>query len=326
MKRTEIVFNIQRFSLHDGPGIRTTVFLKGCAMSCFWCHNPEGQNPRPEIRFHAERCIHCGQCVIACPNHAHEMRDGVHVFVRDRCNLSGDCVETCYSQALQLEGRAMTVDEVMKEVLFDKPFYESSGGGLTLSGGEPALSKEFAREILERCKENDLHTAIETCGEVPWSSLEAILPFTDLIMMDLKQLGVGKHQQVTGHSNSRILENARRLALTDKPVIFRTPVVPTVNDTEEAIGEIAAFIRTLTELRRERFTTMNGNAGIRYELLQFHKMAADKYAGLGKEYQAATLAPPTKEKMNELTTIAQRSGIEVTCRQGTVQHTGEDGQ
>ena len=326
MNKSDIVFNIQRFSLHDGPGIRTTVFLKGCAMSCFWCHNPEGQNPRPELRFIAERCIHCGQCVAACPTHAHVMHQGVHTFLRERCDLTGRCLETCYSGALQLEGRAMTVEQVVNEVLLDKPFYDSSGGGVTLSGGEPALDKEFARELLQQCKTNGLHTAIETCGEVPWTSLEALLPFTDLIMMDLKQFSTGRHQHVTGHANTRILENARRLALTEKPLLFRTPVVPTVNDTENDIGDIAAFIRTLVESRREKFTTLNGSAGISYELLQFHKMAADKYAGLGKEYQAATLTPPSKEKMHALTAAAQRHGIEVFCRQAAAPTTREDGE
>lgn len=314
VRTADIIFNIQRFCLHDGPGIRTTVFLKGCSMSCFWCHNPEGQEPQPELRFVAERCIHCGQCVVACPNHAHEMRNGAHLFLRERCDLSGRCVETCYSGALQLEGQSMTVDQVLAEVLVDKPFYNASGGGVTLSGGEPALSQDFARAILERCKSNGLHTAIETCGEVPWPSLEALLPFTDLFMMDLKLFSTDKHRRITSHSNDRILANARQLALTEKPLIFRTPVVPAVNDTEEEISEIAAFVRDLIEMRKERHAITNGTAGIRYELLSFHKMAADKYAGLGKEYKAAAITPPTRERMNDLAEAAKRLGIEVIGR------------
>lgn len=311
MKPTDIVFNIQRFSIHDGPGIRTTVFLKGCSMNCFWCHNPEGQHPGPDLRYIAQRCIHCGQCVIACPNHAHELHNGLHVFLRERCELSGCCVETCYSGALEFEGRVMTVDQVMREVLADRVFYDASGGGVTLSGGEPALSKDFALEILRECKRERLHTAIETCGEAPWTSLEALLPFTDLFMMDLKQLSPDKHRSATGHANDRILANAQTLAQTDKPLIFRTPVVPTVNDTDEEIANIASFVRELVELRRKRRISMNGSTGIQYELLPFHKMAADKYAGLGKEYRAADLTPPGKEKMKQLAETAKRHGVDV---------------
>lgn len=312
MNTTDIVFNIQRFSLHDGPGIRTTVFLKGCSMRCFWCHNPEGQHPEPELRYFPERCIACGQCVISCPNHAHEMHDGTHIFLREHCELSGKCIETCFSRALQLEGRAMTVDEVMSEILSDRPFYESSGGGVTLSGGEPALSKDFALEILDRCKTHGLHTAIETCGEVPWASLEALLPSTDLIMMDLKHLDESKHQLATGHSNERILSNARRLASSGKTIIFRTPIVPSVNDSEEEIAQIAAFVRELINVRNSE--RQNGSEEIRYELLAFHKLASGKYSSLGLEYKAHNVEPPTKERMTLLLDVARRSGIRASMR------------
>jgi pyruvate formate lyase activating enzyme len=312
MNTADVVFNIQRFSLHDGPGIRTTVFLKGCSMSCFWCHNPEGQHPEQELRYVPERCIACGQCVLSCPNHAHEMLDGKHLFLRDRCDLSGACVETCYSRALQMEGRVMTVSQVMEEILSDKPFYESSGGGVTLSGGEPALNKDFARDILEQCKNHRLHTAIETCGEVPWSSLEALLPFTDLIMMDIKHVDAVKHELATGQSNERILSNARRLASSGKKIIFRTPVVPSVNDTEEEIGQIAGFIRELIGLRRSAHQNENGE--ISYELLAFHKLAAGKYASLGLDYKARDVEPPTKERMTALLEAARCSGIDVSMR------------
>jgi pyruvate formate lyase activating enzyme len=311
MHIADVVFNIQRFSLHDGPGIRTTVFLKGCSMRCFWCHNPEGQHPEPELRYYAERCIACGQCVISCPYHAHELYERAHVFHRDRCALSGDCVDTCFSNALQMEGRSMTVDQVMAEILADKPFYDSSGGGVTLSGGEPALSKDFAVEILMQCRNNRLHTAVETCGEIPWPSLEALLPFTNLVMMDLKHLDDGKHRLATGQSNERILSNAARLAATGIPIIFRTPVVPTVNDSEEEITRIASFVRGLIVQRTEHGQR---NADIRYELLAFHKLAAGKYPTLGLAYKARDIDPPTNERMTSLLNAARRGGIEATMR------------
>jgi pyruvate formate lyase activating enzyme len=314
MAASDIVFNIQRFSLHDGPGIRTTVFLKGCSMRCFWCHNPEGQDPRSELRYYPDRCIACGQCVIACPNNAHELTDGVHIFLRERCDVTGSCVETCYSGALQLEGHRMTVDQVMEEVLRDTMFYETSRGGVTLSGGEPALSRDFARDILQQCKNNGLHTAIETCGECPWTSLEALLPVTDLFMMDIKQMALDRHRGATGQSNDRILTNARQLALTEKPIVFRTPVIPTVNDSEEAIGEIARFVGELIALRRTNGRASEVTRGIRYELLAFHNLASDKYRSLNREYKASALRPPANEKMSLLLNVARRHGIETRIR------------
>ena len=310
MSDTGTVFHIQRFSIHDGPGIRTTVFLKGCALGCFWCHNPEGRRPYPEIQYFADRCLACGACVAACQYSAHEMRDGLHVFLRERCESSGKCVETCYSQALQLNGRFMTVEQVMEEVLRDTAFYETSGGGVTLSGGEPTLSSDFPRRILKQCKDHGLHTAIETCGESPWASFETLLPVTDLIMMDIKHVAPDKHRAATGKSNDRILANARRLALTDKPIVFRTPVVPSVNDTGEEIGQIASFIRDLKDQRKTNGNGRGETADIRYELLAFHKLASDKYTSLGLDYKASGIETPTGAKMSELLRVAKRCGIE----------------
>ncbi len=312
MNTTGTVFQIQRFSIHDGPGIRTTVFLKGCTLRCFWCHNPEGRSPFPEVQYFATRCIACGACVEACPNSAHELQGGMHRFLRERCRVSGKCVESCYSQALQINGRQMTVGQVMGEILPDRPFYDSSGGGVTLSGGEPAVSGRFSRQILEECKREGLHTAIETCGEYPWETLEALLPATDLILMDIKQLDPIRHREVTGRTNERILENARRLALTGKTMVVRTPVVPGVNDSEEDIRRIAGFVSELGELRR-----VNGNAGSRpveYELLTFHRLATDKYSSLGLEYAASTMEPPTRERMSQLAGVAKERAIEVRVR------------
>ncbi|MEE4312604.1 MAG: glycyl-radical enzyme activating protein [candidate division KSB1 bacterium] len=309
MEAKGFIFNIQRFSIHDGPGIRTTAFLKGCSMRCFWCHNPEGRNPYLELQYFPARCIACGECVAACPNHAHEMRDGVHYFLRDKCRMSGRCVDTCYALALELSGKEMTVSQVMEEILRDRAFYENSGGGVTLSGGEPVLHTDFSLQILKRCRDEGFHTAIETCGQYQWEKLLRLIPVTDMVMMDLKHMDTEKHRQGTGHYNELILNNARRLALTDKPIIFRTPVIPGFNDTEAEIGEIAAFIRDLYEIRVKYGKMEEEDAGIRYELLPFHQMAGDKYRSLDMEYRAKDLKPPDKSRMEELKNILIAHGI-----------------
>ncbi|MDH3251338.1 MAG: glycyl-radical enzyme activating protein, partial [Ignavibacteria bacterium] len=290
----------------------TTVFVKGCAMGCFWCHNPEGRHPYRELQYFADRCISCGECVRVCPTQAHELHNGVHHFLRERCRTSGECVEVCCSGALEMNGREMDVDEVMEEVVQDRLFYQNSGGGVTISGGEPGLNAGFTRAILSRCKEEGLHTAIETCGYCSWNALESLLPFTDLVMMDLKLITDEKHRQATGNTNELILANARKLAATATPIIFRTPVVPTVNDTVDEVRHIVAFIRDLMALR-----TGNGQwdkSDISYEFLAFHKLGSDKYRSLGMEYRATPLDPPTRREMSELLGIATEAGIEARIR------------
>jgi pyruvate formate lyase activating enzyme len=312
---TGMVFHIQRFSLHDGPGIRTTVFLKGCVLECFWCHNPEGRNAFPEIRYFPERCIACGSCVSACPHSAHVLDNGVHTFLRGRCQESGVCVDTCFAQALQMNGRLMTVDEVMNDVIADIPFYLSSGGGVTLSGGEPTLNSGFALAILNACKGRGLRTAIETCGECPWESLESLLQATDLVMMDIKALSNGRHREATGKGNGRILANARRLALSEAPLVFRTPVVRGVNDSEEEVGQIASFIAELARMRKAASGNGAPSAEIRYELLRFHRLASDKYRSLGREYRAASLDPLPDEEMLCLLQAAKRADVDASIPQ-----------
>jgi pyruvate formate lyase activating enzyme len=311
---TGVVFNIQRFSLHDGPGIRTTVFLKGCSMSCFWCHNPEGRHPKPEIFYHADKCITCGECVTVCPNHAHTLVDETHTFLRHRCTVAGECVEVCCSGALELAGEVMTVDEVMEEVLRDRPFYERSGGGITLSGGEPALKSAFSLALLARSKEHGLHTAIETCGNCHWEDLESLLAVTDLVMMDIKLMTEKDHKKATGNSNRRILDNARRLAGTRTPILFRTPIVPGINDSAEEFERIVAFVRSLVDLRATNGTWTAHDTGIQYELLPFHKMAADKYRNLGLEYRASDIDPPSRSDMDRLAAIAEKHGVTAMVR------------
>lgn len=310
-----IVTNIQRFSIHDGPGIRTTVFLKGCNLRCFWCHNPETLDPKPQLQIFPSRCIACGECFKRCPHGAHElvsvpqpagMQDGstansafstqVRKFHREFCKACGACAETCYAEALVLVGQCKSVEEVVAEVLRDRPFYETSNGGVTLSGGEPLLQRDFSYAILERCKQEDVHTAIETAANFPWERVASILPVTDLIMMDIKLMDSARHRECTGVPNERILDNALRLGQQPQPLIVRTPIIPGVNDNAADVTAIAEFVAKLPNL-------------LYYELLPFHPMGSGKYDSLDMDYRARNLKSPPREHMDRLVEVAQRSGI-----------------
>jgi len=308
-----LVCNIQRFSVHDGPGIRTTVFLKGCTLRCFWCHNPESIQPKLELQLHMDRCIGCGECIRVCPTGAQTVTaDGEMVFYREQCTACGACVEVCYAGARELTGRELTAEEVVDEILQDRAFYENSGGGVTLSGGEPVFQPEFSREILARCREAGIHTAIETAGNVSWEKLSDLLTLTDMVMMDLKHMNSDKHKWAVGAPNELLKANARRIAETDKPIIFRTPVVPTVNATTDEIGAIAAFVRELQDHRAALYGETA--APISLELLPFHRMAGDKYNSMGLTYRAKDIEPPTKETMVALAESAAAYGITVKNR------------
>lgn len=293
-----LITNIQRFSIHDGPGIRTTVFLKGCNLRCFWCHNPEDMNPRPEVQFFAERCIYCSACVEACPQAAHVVgAEGEHLFLRPRCDGCGLCVETCYAKALVLVGTRVGVAEVMQEILADAAFYGSTGG-VTLSGGEPLLQLEFATALLDACRGAGIHTAIETAANLAWERLAAVLPRVDLVMMDIKQMDSARHRAATGVPNERILANAARLGEQPQPLIVRTPIIPGVNDSAADVAAIAQFAATLPNL-------------LYYELLPYHPMAKSKYRSLDLDYRAADLTPPPAAQMAGLAAAAAVCGIPV---------------
>lgn len=295
---TGTITDIQHFSIHDGPGIRTTVFLKGCNQRCFWCHNPETLAAGPQLQLFLDRCIGCGACFERCPQGAHVMVNGTRTFNRAICAACGTCVDTCYAQALILVGEVKTVDEVVDVVLRDRPFYETSGGGVTLSGGEPLLQPDFAYGMLASCYAEGVHTAIETAANVPWERIARILPVTDLVMMDVKVMDDARHREFVGVPNGRILANARRLGQQDKPLIVRTPVVPGVNDDAASVAAIAEFVAALPNL-------------LYYELLRFHGMAKNKYDSLEMDYGAAGLAAPSEAKMDALVAVAQGYGLEV---------------
>ncbi len=293
-----VITDIQHFSIHDGPGIRTTVFFKGCSQRCFWCHNPETLATQPQLQLYLDRCIGCGACFEVCPEGAHQMTDGERSFDRDACTGCGACADTCYARALVLVGETKSADEIVETVLRDRAFYETSGGGVTLSGGEPLLQLDFAEAILSRCRQEGIHTAVETAANMPWEQLAHILPVTDLLMMDIKVMDSEKHRAVTGVPNARILENARRLGETKIPLIVRTPIVPGVNDDEASVSAIAAFVAELPNV-------------VYYELLRFHGMAESKYASLEMDHRARDLVAPAKAQMEALSETARGFELEV---------------
>lgn len=293
-----VVFNIQRFSVHDGPGIRTTVFLKGCSLRCFWCHNPESWSMRPELQLFPDLCIGCGRCFRACPLGVHTLDGDRKAYDRERCVSCGACAKTCYAQALVYVGKRMPVDDALDEIRKDYAAYTESGGGVTLSGGEPLLQPEFCRDVLAQCKEEGIHTAVETAAHVNWQNIEMVVPFLDLVMLDIKAMDSARHQAATGQGNTLILTNARKIAQTGLPLIIRTPVIPGVNDTKEEIGAIARFVASLP--------------GVQYwELLPFHKLGEGKFLSLGQSFPAADLQPPSQEQMQFLLGVAGASDVPV---------------
>ena len=286
------VFNIQRYSLHDGPGIRTVVFLKGCPLHCVWCCNPESIEMKPHITFNKDKCIGDGRCIEVCPTDARDA-EGYHVEI---CNLCGKCVEVCPTGALELLGREMSVDEVVEEVEKDRLFYESSGGGATLSGGEVLVQRSFALEILKELRGRMLHTAIETTGFAPWKQVKEIAEACDLVLYDLKHMDSTVHKKYTGVPNDLILENAVLLAKEKKDLIFRIPLIGGVNTDMQNIGLLAQFVV---------------QTGVReVHLLPYHRLGESKYAKLGREYGCVGFTPE-KEEIDEIRTVFESHNLMV---------------
>ena len=293
------VFDVKRFATHDGPGVRTTVFLKGCSLRCAWCHNPEAFDPGPELLYHAQRCTGCGACIEACPNEAQRMAaDGERGYDRERCELTGRCVEACYSDALEMAGRRVTAKEVMEEVCEDAAFYEASGGGVTLSGGEPLLQGEFATAILRLCKEEGLHTAVDTCGHVGWEVIEGALPYVDLVLYDVKHISPEEHRRHTGASNALILDNLRRLSERGVAIEIRMPIIPGVTDSRGDIDAAATLLGSLENVRAVR-------------LLPYHPYAGSKYRNLGLENTMPDVAPPSGRRMRRVAGWVRKHGLKV---------------
>lgn len=294
-KKQGYIFNIQHYSVHDGPGIRTIVFLKGCPLRCKWCSNPESQHSQPELAFNSNKCIglaECARCIKACPQSALEENGKIIKINRQSCQDCFNCAAVCPSQALNIFGKLMSVSEVMKAVEADSVFYSRSGGGITLSGGEPLLQSDFACELLKEAKRRRINTAIETCGYADWATLEKVGNYLDSILFDIKSFDNKKHMQFTGVSNERILDNFTKLckAFPKMTKLVRTPIIPGFNDSVDDIKAIVNFIKDIPN--------------VKYELLSYHQLGQPKYQYLGREYPLADLKTDD-EKMRELKQIAK---------------------
>jgi pyruvate formate lyase activating enzyme len=292
-----VVFHIMRFSLHDGPGIRTAVFLKGCPLACWWCHNPESQNLEPEVLYSAERCRLCGDCALACP-HGAIARTAARMTVNDNCELCGACVDACGAEARSIAGRTMTVTEIVAEIERDVVFFDESGGGVTFTGGEPFGQPELLEALLHACRARRIHTTIETCGAAARETVMRISGLADLILYDLKMLDAARHRQYTGAGNRNILENLKALVAAGRPVTVRIPVVPGVND---GVVEVRAACDYLATLRVARV-----------DLLPYHAAGAEKYRRLGREYRMEQTKAPDDAAMAAIATEMKAAGIPVT--------------
>ena len=276
MSEKGIVFDIQRASLHDGPGIRTTVFLKGCPLECLWCHNPEAVSSNRQLFFHFDKCTLCGDCAIVCEKDVHHILDGKHTIDYDKCTFCGKCVGACNSSVLKIVGKEMSIDEVMLEVKADFDFYTNSGGGMTLSGGEPMLQFTFSMELLRRCKMMGINTCVETSGFVSEVHFREILPFVDILLFDYKVTGSDQHRKYTGVPNESILSNLDLAYHEGIPIILRCPVVPGINDTEQHFRLISAL--------NEKYPNLKG-----IELLPYHDVGNNKRTSIGTDRTLADL-------------------------------------
>ncbi len=295
-----IIFDIKKFAIHDGPGIRTTAFLKGCSLRCAWCHNPESIDTSQELFYTPAKCIDCGACVKVCPEVCHSMNEGKHEFLRDGCTVCGKCAEVCHAGALEMVGREMSADEVMAEVVKDRQFYETSGGGVTLSGGEPMVQPEFAGELLEKAKGEGLHTCLDTCGNVSYDRYEAVMPFVDLFLYDIKETDSARHEQFTGAGNELILENLKKLDAAGGNAIIRCPVIPGMNDREEHFRAVGALASSLKNVQ-----------GI--NLMAYHPLGSSKSERLGKEYKVdCEEAAGASDIERWLKLLADVSGVSVS--------------
>ncbi|MBQ8381494.1 MAG: glycyl-radical enzyme activating protein [Clostridia bacterium] len=283
-----MIFDVKRFAIHDGDGIRTTLFFKGCPLSCVWCHNPEGISMKPEVAYYRHKCKCCGACAKACPEGAHSFTEGGHIFDRDKCLGRGECEAVCPNSAIKYYGRQVTADEILPELLSDRAFYENSGGGVTLSGGECLMQADFAAEILSRLKEEGIHTAVDTSGYVPREAFDKVLPYTDVFLYDVKAIDPAVHKRCTGRDNSLILNNLKYISSRGAAIEIRIPFVPGYNDSE--ITAIAEFLDTVGGITK-------------IKVLPYHNLAASKYEALGMKNTLPERVPTDEELKSAISAI-----------------------
>ena len=296
MSKDGEIVDLKRFAVHDGPGIRTTLFLKGCPLSCVWCHNPESIRRMPELGLLKNKCVLCGECAKVCPESCHSFSDGTHRIDRSKCIACGKCVSACLYDALILYGRRLSAEEAARLILEDRFFYEYSNGGATVSGGEPLLQTEFCAELFRLLKTEGVHCAVDTCGNVPWSAFERMLPLTDLFLYDFKEIDSEKHKAFTGAPNERILENLKRLSGCGVPIEIRMPLVPEYNMSDSDLSGAGEFLSGLKNITAVR-------------LLAYHSLAHSKYESVGHTDTMPDVPAPSAEMMERAERILSGFGL-----------------
>lgn len=291
-----VITDIKRFAVHDGDGIRTTVFLKGCPLKCIWCHNPEGISSGPALAYFAHKCTACGKCTQVCS--AHQLKNGRHIFLRQACTPCERCSNVCPNAALKLYGKTVTVNEVLSITLEDRIFYEASGGGVTLSGGECLLQPDFCAALLKALKENGIHTAVDTCGFVSRQAIDKVLPFTDIFLYDIKAVDEALHLQLTGQSNRLILENLNYISRQGKKLEIRIPYVPGCNENQ--IPKIKELLKALDGITKVR-------------VLPYHNLAGSKYTALGLENTLPKVLPSPQEILTAEHTLKLHENKDKEC-------------